>query len=94
MESVRRNVPARMRVSRGLQRTNVTHVAFVSDDAEFTKWVDGDWQKYKDKKDKGERARKSDIVAYNQVGSRDELVRGVFWPEEIYKREKGEDLSI
>ena len=34
---VRRNVPARMRVSRGLQRTNLTYVAFDSDDADFTK---------------------------------------------------------
>ena len=33
---VRRSVPARMRASRNLQRTNLTYAACVSDDAEFT----------------------------------------------------------
>ena len=53
--------------------------------------MQGRWLQYKNARDSGKRNMKGDVSGFNRVGSHDELVKGVFWPEDIYMQAKGED---
>ena len=48
---------------------------------------------YCENKKTGARSKQT-LEMRNQQGQRDEMIQGVFWPEQVYKREKGQDLGF